>query len=106
MPNPQTLREQAEALQNEIGKSSNLCTPACEKCAANDAEQLAAILAFAQAVQEDTREACAKEVPTTWLHPFLSGKDRVISEHDISNADIENLCKAIARAIRAQQGLK
>jgi len=92
------LRERAEALVNEIGKPSNLCTPACEKCAANDAEQLAAILAFAQAVQEDTREECAKVAESHGVYPELNVW--------AGGPEWYKHGQAIASAIRAQQGGK
>jgi hypothetical protein len=43
-------------------------------------------------------------VPTNWLDPLLTGKDRVIGEPPYNCQDIENLLRAIKERIAIAEG--
>jgi hypothetical protein len=49
------------------------------------------------------REECAKELPTNWLDPLLTGPKAVVGQPPYGCPDIERLCKAIAERIRTAQ---
>jgi hypothetical protein len=49
------------------------------------------------------REECAKELPTSWLDPLLTGPKAVVGQPPYGCEDIERLCKAIAGRIRTAQ---
>lgn len=44
---------------------------------------------------------CAKEVPTTWLDPALTGKTKVVGEPPYGCPDVEKLLNEIKRRIEA-----
>jgi len=73
------------------------------------AEQLQSFLAAALATAraegaEEERERAAREVPTNWVHPLLSGPDCALPSRSTGSGwgcpDIERLLRAIAAAIR------
>ena len=44
---------------------------------------------------------CAKEVPTSWLDPLLTGTTKVVGEPPYGCPDIERLLNAIRKRIEA-----
>lgn len=55
-----------------------------------------------RAVQQQTREACAKAIPTSWLDPLLSGPDAILKP-PYGCFEIERLLRAIkARVMRSE----
>ena len=56
--------------------------------------------AIRAAVAEE-RERCANAIPLTWLHPLLTGPNKVLpAAAPYDEQDIERLLRAIAAAIR------
>ncbi len=79
----------------EVDATNELETLA--KCVAREIED-----AFATGRRVE-REACAKDVPTNWLHPLLTGPEQVLgepSEQGWGCAAIERLLRGVAAAIR------
>lgn len=44
-------------------------------------------------------EDVAELIPSNWLDPLLSGKNRVVGEYPLSDKDIENLMNALRKRI-------
>jgi hypothetical protein len=65
----------------------------------------AALTAFAARIREEAMEEAAKQVPTSWLDPLLTGPGGM-GRPPYRGHDIERLLRRIAAAIRllAQQG--
>ena len=59
-----------------------------------------------QAAAEREREACAAEVPTTWLDPMLTGDKAVIGKPPWGCPDVEKLLRAVRDLIRARAALE
>jgi hypothetical protein len=58
------------------------------------------LTAFAERIRQDERERCAEQVPTNWLHPLLTGPQRV-GELPFNGPTVEKLLRAIQSAIRS-----
>jgi hypothetical protein len=54
-----------------------------------------------EAYAEQVREEAAKQIPTTWLDPLLSGPERIVGDPPYYGKDMERLLQALAQRIRA-----
>lgn len=45
------------------------------------------------------KHSASELIPTTWLDPLLTGKDKVIGEHPYNGKDIERLLSALKKRI-------
>jgi len=49
--------------------------------------------------QPAVKHSASELIPTTWLDPLLTGKDKVIGEHPYNGKDIERLLSALKKRI-------
>jgi len=45
--------------------------------------------------KQEILDIIEKEVPNSWLHPILTGDNRILGEAPYDNRDIEKVCSSI-----------